>query len=325
MGASRYCSGIARVTMSGSGSRMSPIDLRHLRFAVAAADQGSFRRAAEELCVRQSTISRCIREFEHFLGAQLFERSSGGIALTPIGRIILQVVRAILEELDELAAIARSNRSSQGGRLVIGFCSSLSTGNLRAALLELKEKFPLIEFATVEKSRMRLARLLRSGLVDIVIAAEDACLTEFESLPLWSERILVAIPKDHELSYRDVLYWTDLRSQTVLLSRHDPGRELEGLLRSKLVAPADRPKIENHDISRGSIKALVSMQVGIGLILESDLGANLPSPVYRELRDGTGLSRLGFSAFWRAENKNPGLASFLGLLRERYPSLSAET
>jgi DNA-binding transcriptional LysR family regulator len=73
-------------------------------------------------------------------------------------------------------------------------------------------------------------------------------------------------------------------------------------------------------VSRGAIKALVSMEMGISLILESDLGTNLPSPLYRELRDGIGPSRLGFSAVWRADNENPALKSFLELLAERYPS-----
>ncbi len=65
------------------------------------------------------------------------------------------------------------------------------------------------------------------------------------------------------------------------------------------------------------------MRMGISLVLESDLGANLPSPLYRELRDGTGPSRLGFYAVWRADNENPALHSFLALLAERYPSPDA--
>ena len=104
-----------------------------------------------------------------------------------------------------------------------------------------------------------------------------------------------------------------------MLSQYE--RELEDLLKSKLVSPENRPTIELHDVSRGAIKALVSMQMGISLVLEFDLGANLPSPLYRELRDGTGPdSRLGFSAIWRSNNENPALDYFLTLLSEGYPS-----
>jgi DNA-binding transcriptional LysR family regulator len=201
----------------------------------------------------------------------------------------------------------------------LAFCTSLSAGNLRATLLDFKQRFPQTEFSTAEKSRTRLVTDLQNGSLDILIVAGDTPPSKCNSLALWSERILVTLPKDHPLAGREVIYWTDLRNETVLLSQHDPGQELEELLNSKLVAVSERPKIERHDVSRGTIKALVSMRMGIGLILESDVGASLPSPLYRELRDGIGPSRLEFSALWRADNESPTLDNFLALLAERYP------
>ena len=61
------------------------------------------------------------------------------------------------------------------------------------------------------------------------------------------------------------------------------------------------------------------MGLGISLVLESDVGANFAGLTYRELRDGGGPSRIGFSAIWRRDNDNPALAAFLKLLSERYP------
>jgi DNA-binding transcriptional LysR family regulator len=77
-------------------------------------------------------------------------------------------------------------------------------------------------------------------------------------MPLWSERILLALLEGHPLAGKDVVYWTDLRGETVLLSQYDPGRELEDLLMSKLVSPEDRPKIARHDVSRGIIESLIA-------------------------------------------------------------------
>ena len=65
------------------------------------------------------------------------------------------------------------------------------------------------------------------------------------------------------------------------MSHYDPGSEIEDVLVSQLVSPDVRPKIERHDISRGTIKSLVTMRVGISLILESDAGAILSGLVYR--------------------------------------------
>jgi DNA-binding transcriptional LysR family regulator len=304
------------------GIRTKAINLQHLRYAVAAADHGSFRQASEELLIRQSTLSRCIRQLEEAIGVTVFDRSSGGVRATQAGRNFLWNARSILEQMDVLVTNAHGTGRGETGRMMIGFYISLSAGNLRATLVDFRQRFPQIELGTVERSRMRLITALRNGTIDVAIVSGDAPFLDNNAMPLWSERTLVALPKGHSLADRDTIYWTDLRSEIVLLSRYDPGRELEDLLVSKLVSPEERPKIERHDVSRGIIKSLVSLGFGVSLVTESDIGASFSGLIYRELRDGTGPSRIGYSAHWRADNDNPALAGFLNLLRERYPSLA---
>ncbi len=301
-------------------ARMLSVSVQQLRFAVAAADHGSIRQAAEFLSVRHSILSRSIRQLEHSIAVIIFERSGSGVKPTLAGQSVLRMARLILEQIDALATTANSNGRGQAGRLTVGFCTSISTGNLRATLIEFRGRFPQIELATVERSRLRLATALRGGTVDILIATGEIPSLDNNILPLWSERILVALPKDHPLATRDAIYWTDLRNETVLLSQYDPGRELEDLLISKLVSSEDRPRIERHDVSRGIVKSLISMGLGISLVMESDIGASFAGLVYRELRDGAGSTRIGFSAHWRADNENPALGNLLNLLAERYPS-----
>ena len=303
-------------------SQTTKIDLQQLYYAVAAADHGSFRRAAEALLLRQSTLSRCIRQLEERIGVTVFERSSGGVQATRAGRDFLRMARSILEQMDALVTTAHSTGRGRAGRLAVGFFTSLSAGNLRATLVDFRQRFPQIELAMVESSRARLVTALRNGGIDIAIATGDAPLLSGTAMPLWSERIMVTLSQDHPLAARDIIYWTDLRNETVLLSQYDPGRELEDFLIAKLGSPADRPTLERHDVSRGIIKSLVSVGFGVGLVTESDTGASFSGLIYRELRDGTGPSRIGFSAHWRANNDNPALATFLKLLGERYPSPS---
>ena len=272
-------------------SRVLAVDLQQLQFAIAAADYGSIRQAAELLSIQHSILSRSIRQFEHRIGVTVFERSGGGVKPTQAGRNVLRMARLILEQVDVLVATAKSNGRGEAGRLSIGFCTSISAGNLRASLTEYKNRFPRIELATIERSRTRLATALRNGTVDILVVTGEVPLPDNNVRPLWSERILISLPQDHCIGgTRDRIYWTDLRNETVLLSQHDPGRELEDLLISKLVSPEDRPKIERHDVSRGIIKSLISMGIGISLVLESDIGASFAGLVYRELRDGAGPS-----------------------------------
>ncbi|MGM4903823.1 LysR family transcriptional regulator [Tardiphaga sp. 866_E4_N2_1] len=301
-------------------ARLLAVDLQQLQFAVTAADIGSFRQAADVLRLRQSQLSRSVRQLEHSIGVVVFERSSGGVKPTPEGREFLRTARTILEQVDALVASTKTTKRGDTGKLAVGFCTSLSAGNLRATLLDFKVHFPNIELVTVERSQTRLTTALRNGTLDILVVTGATPLPRSQTLPLWSERILVALPEDHPLTTRDVVLWTDLRNQTVLLSHYDPGHELEDVLISKLPLPGDRPQIERHDVSRGIIKSLISMKLGISLVMESDIGASFAGLVYRELRDGTRPSYLDFSAHWRGDNENPALHGFLKLLAERYPS-----
>ncbi|MGY3410914.1 DNA-binding transcriptional LysR family regulator [Bradyrhizobium sp. GM5.1] len=300
--------------------RTLTIDLQQLRFAVAASDCGSLRRAADLLSVRHSLLSRSISQLEHLIGATIFERSSGGVRPTLAGKSVLRIARIVLEQVDALVATGRSNGRGEAGRISVGFCASISAGNLRATLLDFRRRFPHIDLATVERPRIRMMNSLRSGTLDIIVVPGDAPSSENQTLKLWSERILVTLPERHPLAAREVIHWTDLRGETVLLSQHDPSRELEDLMISKLVSSVDRPRVDRHDVSRGIIKSLISMGLGISFVMESDTGASFAGLVYRELRDGTGSSRIDFSAHWRADNENPALGGFLKVLSERYRS-----
>src|SRR5258708_17614837 len=123
-------------------TRALAVDLQQLRFAVTAADIGSFRQAADILRLSQSRLSRCVRQLEHSIGVVVFERSSGGVKPTPGGREFLRTARIILEQGDTLVASAQTTRRGETGKLAVGLCTSLSTGDLRASLLDFKVHLP---------------------------------------------------------------------------------------------------------------------------------------------------------------------------------------
>ncbi|MGY8681549.1 LysR family transcriptional regulator [Bradyrhizobium sp. UFLA05-153] len=302
-----------------AGIRRLRLDLGQLQLAVAAADYGSFRRAADSLSITQSTLSRSIRLLEHSLGVTIFERSTVGVRATPAGHHVLRTARSILEQMDTLVARTKTAGRGECGSLVIGFCTSLTAGQLRAILLEFKSGFPQVELGAVERSRTGLVTALRNGMIDLYVAAGDPIDIGSRNTPLWSERVFVALPHDHPLALQDGISWVDLKNQVILTSQYDAGHDLEALLNAKLITSTEGPWIEYRDVSRGEIRNLVSMGFGISLVLESDVDANVSGLVYRELRDGIGPCRIGFSAVWRHDNDNPAMANFLKLLADRYP------
>ncbi|WP_050418930.1 LysR family transcriptional regulator [Bradyrhizobium tropiciagri] len=296
------------------------ISLQHLRFAVAACDSGSLRRAAEALSVQHSALSRSIAQLEILVGAALFARSSGGVKPTPEGRRFLGNARQILDRLDALIGTGLAHDRSGTGHLCIGISSSIFTDRLRTVILDFKVRFPSVRLAMLEQCRGRIATTPMKGTPDIVIAPGEPFALDSGSFPLWSERVLLSVPQSHPLASRDFVYWTALRHETLLLSDHALGREFERLLITKLACFVDRPRIEWHHVCRDNISYLISMGFGIGFTLESDVKASSGDLAHAEIRDGMGTSRIGFSAFWRPDNDNPMLGNFLQLLTEHYPS-----
>ncbi|WP_375786963.1 LysR family transcriptional regulator [Bradyrhizobium sp. Pha-3] len=305
-------------------ARSTNVGLHHLRSAIAAADCGSFRQAAEQLGIRHSSLSRSIGQLEYLVGVSLFHRSSGGVVPTAAGHSILRVSRMVLEQVDMLVAMGWSNGRGEAGRLSIGFCTSISAGRLRASLVEFKHRAPRVELATVERSRTRLMNSLRNGTIDIAIVPGKNLQPDSKCLPIWIERVLILVPKGHRLATYDVIRWADIDDETVLLGTCDPETDEEDLLISKLMTGTKQVKIERHDVSHGILKDLIGMGFGIGLVTESDVGASFAGLIYREIQDGTGPYHIGFHAHWLDGNDNPALKRFLQLLAERYTSPSTD-
>ena len=125
--------------------RASTIALQHLRYVVAAAEYGSFRRAAEALLLQQSTLSRRILQLEESIGVTVFERSSGGVRATPAGRDFLRIARSILEQMDAPVTTARNTGRGEADwpsdsihRCRLGICvgrSSISDSGFRRSKL----------------------------------------------------------------------------------------------------------------------------------------------------------------------------------------------
>jgi DNA-binding transcriptional LysR family regulator len=212
----------------------------------------------------------------------------------------------------ETRALAASKGDT--GRIDIGFYTSLSTGPLRDKILQFTSQHPGVEVNFIEESRRSLIALLDRGAIDIIFALGEPNYPDYAYKRLWSDRIMVALPKHHPLSTTEFIYWTDLKNECFLISPRDPGPEIQDILLSKLSSPGDRPQIKQIKANRGLILSLVESNRGITLNCESATGILLQGVVFREVRDGNGPTRVGYVAYWRNANANPALKQFLSLL-----------
>lgn len=294
------------------------IELRQLRYLVAAAEAGSFSRAARSMNIKQATLSRHVIEVEKRLGMTLFDRRTRGATLTPNGKIYLRTVQRIVKEFEELNEWVRGTQKGETGWLAVGFYTSFSAGNLRATLTEFRERFPNVRMRGFERDRDMLLAGIENGLLDIAIMIGERPYPGIMSRPLWSERHLVVMPESHPLASRERIHWQDLAGERFLLTERDPGPETRNLLFGKLGSPGYTPEIDMEDIGRDTVISAIALGDRLAIFAESSAGIQVPGVLFREIHEVTGHSRIGYSGYWRGDNENPVLHRFLDFVAARY-------
>jgi DNA-binding transcriptional LysR family regulator len=258
---------------------------------------------------------------EFKLGARLFERTNGGTRPTIVGHEFLEAARRVVEETESITARLKTRSRGESGRLTVGVHASLSAGNLRATLVDYRHRFPEVETHLVDGSSDHLISDVASAAIDVAFVATNHSENDSTSLSVWSERVVVALPEDHLLASRDIVRWSDLTHEALLLPQRGPGPEFLKLLASKVGHPDPRLLLR-HDVGLDRLLTMVGAGWGILLALEGATGAAYPGVTYRGVHDTDGATRLAFRAHWRQANCNPSLPPFLNILRERYPDLS---
>ncbi|RVI07741.1 LysR family transcriptional regulator [Sinorhizobium meliloti] len=287
------------------------MNLRHLRYVVAAARNGSFSAAGHELNVRQPIISKRIRELEDELGVFLFDRATSGVRLTPTGEEFVVGARRIIDAFQRLSERAKASGAGRTGRLVIGFYRSMSSGCFRVALKTFRSKFPGVEVELLEASYTELKAGVMSGVIDLAIVVGETGRTELlASLPLWSAQLMVALPEDHALAENTTVYWPELKGERFLVSHDDPGPDIRNVILRHLAAPSDHPEIIMLQLSRESLLAEVASGQGISLQCEGPHIDPERGVTLQPVHDGNGGIRLGYIASWRPDNANPVLKNF---------------
>ncbi|WP_375166906.1 LysR family transcriptional regulator [Bradyrhizobium sp. CCGB20] len=303
---------------NNSDCRHARIELKHLRLAVLACSCGSLRRAADVLGVRHSALSRSVIQLEQLVGATLFERSSAGIRPTQAGSSFLSRATAILERIEALVQSAGYGAVTGSSQFSVGLCTSGSTRNLRAILADLGRHD--IEVTAIERSPTDLNGCLRSGVADAIIVPEGPRSIDLESRALWCEGIVVLLAADNTLATREVIYWTDLLNQTILLGTSEHVCSLTKIIEPYLVAQGIGQKVQRHNVSRHVIHGLASAGLGVSFMLASNTKSIGDDLIWRELRDGRGQMQVCFHVHWLRGNENPALKRFLRLLADYYPS-----
>ena len=292
------------------------IEFHLLRYALAAADSGSFSRAAERFGVKQSTLSRHIQYLEDQLEFALFRRSTHGVALTDVGEKFLKRARSIVLDMEALKLEARTLSRRDDGRLRLGFQGSLNGSALNILLEDFQHRHPEIDVVPYEAPRDQLARAVEHDHLDLAFCLGDPASAFISSLCCWTIPFLAAFRPDHPLAPRSHVYWTDLTASELVIAEEDPGMEVASIITARLSGPRCEPAIRRHQVSQRNLLPFAGPnRVPIVAAAEGEFaGIRI---ILREVHDAFGPSRLDQRIHWRNDNQSAALQHFLTMLHAR--------
>jgi LysR family hydrogen peroxide-inducible transcriptional activator len=193
------------------------MNLRDLRYLVALAELKHFGRAAEASFVSQPTLSTQIRKLEDELGVILVERTPRKVLLTSVGKEIAQRARDVLNEVDQIRAIARRTLDPESGTVRLGIFPTLGPYLLPHVVPLIRERFPRLELLLVEEKTEVILKQLREGRLDAGVLALPIHDDQLHSEFLFEEPFLLAVPESHAFAKRKSLTVDDLSDQSLLL------------------------------------------------------------------------------------------------------------
>jgi DNA-binding transcriptional LysR family regulator len=208
--------GIDRVS-TGVGSL--DVELRHLRYFVAVAEELNFSRAARRLRMAQPPLSVAIRQLEQEIGVSLFTRTSREVTLTEAGETLLAGARRTLAEADAAVAAARRVGAGEVGRLRVGYNWSTSFETLPALGHELVRSHPDIELLAEEMRPIRMTEALRAGTIDVALALYPDVVAELSYETIRTEPIVTVLSVEHPLAGRDDVPLSALAAELLLFPR----------------------------------------------------------------------------------------------------------
>lgn len=288
-----------------------PFELRHLRYMVAAAEYGSFRKAAMALGVQESAVSRRIRDLEDRIGATLFVRHHGGACLTYAGHQFVASVRKAINQLSHATKDVALIGRGEEGVVRIGIFSSLASGFLAELVQTYETKHGRVRLEFVEGGPGDHVPAIRQHRLDIAFLTGPPEAEDCDVAHLWSERVFVAMAEGDELAATREVAWDDLRGRGFVVSEAQPGPEIYDYLVKHLAGFGVSPEIERQAVYRDTLMHIVAGGRKLTLTSEATTAAQFPGVIYRPLSD----ELLPFCAIWSPINDNPAFRRLLSLAK----------
>jgi LysR family transcriptional regulator, benzoate and cis,cis-muconate-responsive activator of ben and cat genes len=291
------------------------MELRHLRYFIAAAEEENVSRAALKLHVSQPAISRQIHDLEYELGFQLFERNAKSLKLTEAGKQFVADAKVILKLTDDAVKNAKAVASGASGEIHIGYAPSLTVKILPTTLRAFQAQFPNVRVTLHDLSGEEMLAGLREEKLHVALAVlpEKETARGLQHQELARHAVCVAVAPKHPLAKSKSVKLEQLVHEPLIGFRRE---EYPGYLDlvENVFAPLGRaPRLaEEHD---GISSVLAAVEAGRGIALVSQAVACLVGPRVKVI-PVAGVAPVEVVAVWKKDTQTPLLEKFVAVAME---------
>jgi LysR family hca operon transcriptional activator len=290
------------------------VELRHLRYFVAVAEELSFTRAAARLRTAQPSLSQQIRQLERALGVKLLDRSRHHVALTNAGRIFLHQAKDILGRIEHARRLARQAADGYAGELSVGTFPSADVRILPALRSLLAEHLPDLRLTLHSKYAVEPVAGLQSGTLDVAFMRDPTEAEGLEVVELLREEIVLVLPSHHVLARRKKIPVKSLDDLPCITME----RSLSPALHDATATLYREARIRMHAVSSADnvLGHLQLVQEGLGFaLLPKSMSALLPAGVTLRPLDCDPVPTVSIVVAWKAGNTSRLVREFVDLVR----------
>jgi DNA-binding transcriptional LysR family regulator len=294
------------------------MELRHLRYFIAVAEELHFGRAAQLLGISQPPLSQQIQALEQELGARLFDRTNRRVALSEAGRLFLDEARLVLAQVDKASDVARRAQLGQLGELKIGFTPSAPfTSSIPQAILAFRQRFPAVHLSLQEMSSKEVAAGLEDETIQVGIMRPLPMPDSLLVVELLREPLVAIINADHPLAQNSDqgLHLSELAAEPFVFFPRTYGSGLYAQLMDLARQAGFTPLFTQEAGEVMTIIGLVAAGLGVTVLPASYRRMRIDGVVYRTLLDPDATS-----AVWlvqRKDQQSPMARAFVELVTQR--------
>lgn len=297
------------------------MELRHLRYFVAVAEEQHFTRAAQRLQMAQPPLSQAIRQLERELGTQLLHRTTRQVSLTAAGELFYERAGAILADVDRASTDAVRAAGGELGRLAIGFTGSVTYELLPALVRAFREEVPGVELELHGElfTPEQVTRIV-AGELDLGFLRPPVDAPELQVEVLREEPLIAVVPAGHALAASDAVELAELADQPFITYPSGLTSVTREAVQRACAHAGFRPRVVQEVHETITMVCFVAAGLGVALVPASVRFVYVEGAEYRPVRGNPEVVAL--AAVWRRSDDNPALARFLALLRSRQAALN---